>query len=155
MKHYYLYFKENKCSLCPRPGIPLLLMSNVQYSSCCCSADSLLVRRQAGAAATSAAVVVITAITYAICLWPVVRAVTAAVAIAAEAQVQPAADGAGFPFHRLLRAAFCQIRKSTFACLSWQLVTCLLKISVESINLVWGKRFCILKGAVDRSLNCM
>ena len=69
---------------------------------------------------------------------PVARAVTAAAATAAGAQVPPAADGAGFPYYRLLRA---------------QLTACLLQISVESINVVWRQRFRILKRDVDRSLN--
>ena len=37
---------------------------------------------------------------------------------------------------------------------SSQLTACLLKISVQSINLVWEQRFGILKRTVGRSLNC-
>ena len=56
------------------------------------------------------------------------RAVTAAAATAVGAQVPPAADGAGFPYHRLLKSALSYIGK---------------------------KYFGILKRAVDRSLNCL
>ena len=69
----------------------------------------------AAAAAVAVAVVVTAAITYAFYGSPVVRAVTAVAATAAGEQVPPAADGAGFPYHRLLRAALCHIGKSTSA----------------------------------------
>ena len=60
-------------------------------------------------AATATVVVVTAAITYTVCGSPVVRAVTAA-----GAQVPPAADGACFPYHRLLRAVLCHIGKNYF-----------------------------------------
>ena len=46
-------------------------------------------------------------VTYAVCGPPVVRAVTAAAATAAGAQVPPAADGVDFQYHRLMRATIC------------------------------------------------
>ena len=50
----------------------------------------------AAANAVAAAVFVTAAITYSVCGSPVVRAGTAAAAMAAGAQVPPVADGAGF-----------------------------------------------------------
>ena len=47
-----------------------------------------------------------------------------------------------------------RIRKLFPVELIWHLTAFLLKISVESINLVWEQRFGILKRDVDRSLNC-
>ena len=91
---------------------------------------------------------------YAVCGSPVVRAVTAAAAAAAGAQVPPAADGAGFPYHRLLRAALCHMGKKYFRLTQFAVDRLLVKISVQSINLVWEQRLGILKRAVDRSLNC-
>ena len=58
----------------------------------------------AAAAAIAAAVVVTAAMTYAVYGSPAVRAVTAAAATAAGAQVPPAVDGAGSWYHRQLRA---------------------------------------------------
>ena len=63
----------------------------------------------AAAAAVAAVVVVTAAISYAVCGFAVVRAVTAAAATAAEAQVPPAADGEGSSYHRLLRAVLCHM----------------------------------------------
>ena len=108
----------------------------------------------AAAAAVAAAVVVTAAITYAICASPVMTAVTAAAATAAEAQVPPAADGAGFPYHHLLRVVLCHIGKKYFRLTQFEVDCLLVKLSVEFINLVWEQRFDILKRAVDRSLNC-
>ena len=80
----------------------------------------------AAAAAVSAAVVVTAAITYAVCGSPVVRAVTAAAATAAGAQVPPASDGAAFPYHRLLRAALCHIGKKYFRLTQFVVDSCFL-----------------------------
>ena len=68
----------------------------------------------AAADAVAAAVVVTAAITYAVCGSPVVWAITATAASAPGAQVSPTADGAGFQYHRLLRAALCHMRKTYF-----------------------------------------
>ena len=86
----------------------------------------------AAAAALAAAVVVTAAITYAVCVLPVVRAVTVAAATAAGAHVPPAADGAGSSYHRLLRAALCHIGKK-YLCLTQFAVDRLL---VKNIGLI-------------------
>ena len=57
------------------------------------------------------------AIACAVCRSPVMRTVTAATATAVGAQVPPAADGAGFPYHRMLKAALCYIGKKYFGIL--------------------------------------
>ena len=77
-----------------------------------------------------------------------------AAATAAEAQVPPAADGAGFPYHHLLRAVLCHIGKKYFRLTQFEVDCLLVKLSVEFINLAWEQRFHILKRVVDRSLNC-
>ena len=90
----------------------------------------------AAAAAVAAAVVVTAAITYAVCGSPVVRAVTAAAATAAGAQVPLAADGAGFPYHRLLRASLCHIGKKYFRMTQFAVDRLLVKKN-RSNPLIW------------------
>ena len=79
--------------------LPLLLQLSLRFRCIACRSPVV------GAAALP---------TYAVCGSPVVRAVTAAAATAAGAQVPLAADGEGSSYHRLLRAVLCHIGKMYF-----------------------------------------
>ena len=77
----------------------------------------MLMLQMGAAAATAtvaASVVVIAAMTYAVCRSLVLRTVTATAATSADAQVPPAADGTGFPYHRLLRVELIHLGKKYF-----------------------------------------